>query len=100
LQRHGADGNDCKEMPMKKQTAQILGGLAVGAAGALAMYLLDPVSGKRRRERIREETDRARRKAREAVHEGVRSVRVGAEDLAARLRAENGAEASAEEPVF
>lgn len=84
---------------MKKQTAQILGGLAVGAAGALAMYLLDPVSGKRRRERIREEAESARRRARESVHEGVRSVRVGAEDLAARLRAENGAESSTEPTV-
>jgi gas vesicle protein len=84
---------------MKKLTAQILGGLAVGAAGALAMYLLDPASGKRRRERILEEAERARRKARESVHEGVRSVRVGAEDLAARLRAENDAEASTEPTV-
>ena len=84
---------------MKKQTAQILGGLAVGAAGALAMYLLDPVSGKRRRDRIRQEAERARRKTRESVHEGVRSVRVGAEELAARLRAENDADASPEPAV-
>jgi gas vesicle protein len=86
-------------MPMKKQTAQILGGLAVGAAGALAMYLLDPVSGKRRRERILEEAEGARRKARETVHDGVRSVRVGAEELAARLRAEDGDEVSTEPAV-
>jgi gas vesicle protein len=92
LQRSRREGNDGKEIPMKKTTAQILGGLAVGAAGALAMYLLDPVSGKRRRERIREQAERAERKTRETIEGGARSVRLRAEELAARLQPQEGDE--------
>lgn len=77
---------------MKKSTAQILGTLAVGAAGALAMYLLDPVSGRRRREKIREHTERASRKTRETIHEAAKDVRIRAEALAERLRAEDGSD--------
>ena len=79
---------------MKKTTAQILGGLAVGAAGALAMYLLDPTHGRERRQRIRDQADRVRNKARETVHEGARSVRLRAEDLAERLGAPDAESAS------
>jgi gas vesicle protein len=91
-----ADGNDGKEAAMKKVTARILGTLAVGAAGALAMYLLDPVSGRRRREKIREQTQHASRKTRETIYEAAKDVRIRAEGLAERLRAEDGAESSVE----
>jgi gas vesicle protein len=81
---------------MKKSTAQILGTLAVGAAGALAMYLLDPVSGRRRRETIREKTKDARRKTRETIHDAAKDVRIRAESLAERLRAEDGSDRPAD----